>query len=191
MLGTRLDFIYEGQTISIQCDENDVMRDIFARCATKLAKKPEDIYFLSKGIIIDGNSKLSQIKGKDEIIKVLVNNNENCPSASKEEKLEDSKDIICPQCKENCLINLKNYKIDLINCVNGHSLKNIYLDEFKKTQKIDESQIKCNNCNMIKNEVFDKILYICCECHINLCPICREKHDKNHTFIDYELKHYL
>lgn len=65
-------------------------------------------------------------------MKVLVcENKENENSKSKEESIVQSKDVICPKFGENCMVKIENYRFDLINCVNGHSLKNIYLDGFK------------------------------------------------------------
>ena len=53
---------------------------------------------------------------------------------------QDSKEIICPICKENCLIEIKDYKILLYNCKNNHN-SNYLLNEYKETQKINISEI--------------------------------------------------
>jgi ribosomal protein S27AE len=41
-----------------------------------------------------------------------------------------SKDIICPQCKESIFMNIKDYKINLFDCINRHKINNIFLDEY-------------------------------------------------------------
>ena len=47
---------------------------------------------------------------------------------SKIEKKEIiSKDIICPECKDNILINIKNFKINLSGCKQNHKKNNIIL----------------------------------------------------------------
>ena len=35
------------------------------------------------------------------------------------------------------------------------------------------------------------MLYRCNICKINMCPLCKIKHDKNHNIINYELKDYI
>ena len=93
-----------------------------------------------------------------------------------------SNEIRCPECKENILINIKDYTIDLYECKNGHKIENILLNEFENMQKIDISKIVCNKC--YKNNInINEELYICIECNINLCPLCKYKHDKNHNII--------
>ena len=191
MSGNLIEFIYEGNELSIQYNETDSVKDITSRCCTKLAKNAEDIYFIYKGEVLNENSNIEQIKNNSDGAKILVFNRSDPHDKTKEENLIDSKDVICPICGENCLINIKNYKIELNKCVNGHSLQNIYFNEFKNIQKINEALAICNNCHKKKAEIYDNQLYICCECNINLCPLCKSKHEQKHTFIDYELKHYI
>ena len=56
-----------------------------------------------------------------------------------------SKDVICPLCKENALIDLRNLKINLFGCRNNHNINNIPLSRYEEMQQIDLSQIVCNN----------------------------------------------
>ena len=63
-----------------------------------------------------------------------------------EEKIEKSKEIICPKCKENILIEIKDYKINMYDCKNKDIIENIKIKEFENTQKIDISKIICNEC---------------------------------------------
>ena len=35
-------------------------------------------------------------------------------------------EVICSECKENCFINISNYKINLFGCKNGHNISIIY-----------------------------------------------------------------
>ena len=72
---------------------------------------------------------------------VLVTKNDN-----NNENLNEiiSKNIICPICKENILINIKNFKINLSGCKSNHVHNNILLTLFKETQKINLSNIICN-----------------------------------------------
>ena len=53
----------------------------------------------------------------------------------------ESKDIINPICKENTLIDIKDYKINLNKCKNNHKNENILLNIFEETQKIKLNEI--------------------------------------------------
>ena len=65
------------------------------------------------------------------------------------------------------------------------------MEEFEKTQYIDESKIICDDCKkQNKSESYMNKFYICCNCKINLCPLCQNKHDKSHDFIDYDIKNF-
>ena len=111
--------------------------------------------------------KLNQIiKDKNgKKINIFVYNNKNKDNKKK----IISNEIICPECKENILININNYKINLYECKNGHKKENILLNEYENMQKIDISKIVCNNCYKNNNNINEE-LYICNKCNINLCP---------------------
>ena len=38
-----------------------------------------------------------------------------------------SKDIICPECKENIILDIKNFNINLKGCKNKHEINNVLL----------------------------------------------------------------
>ena len=100
-----------------------------------------------------------------------------------------SKEIICPECKENILIDIYNFKINLYECKNYHIFNNILINKFYDTQIIDIYAIKCNLCN--KDISYDKDYYICNTCNKNLCESCKSKHDKTHIVINFEDKNYI
>ena len=184
-----LNFNYQGNTIKIQCKRNEYMKDIFKRYANKISKDVNDVYFISNGSKIKEESKLEDINNKDNEIKILVNDINDKKNENKKEN--QNKDIICPKCGEICSIDFIDYKIILNKCINKHSSENILLDEFNNLKNNNEFNIICNNCNKNKNEIYKNQLYKCYNCKINLCPICKLKHDKGHILIDYELKNYL
>ena len=73
-----------------------------------------------------------------------------------------SKDIICPICKENSLIAIKDYKININGCKNNHQNENILLNLFEETQKIRLNDIKCNICEVNnKSNTYKNEFYIC------------------------------
>ena len=165
------------------------MKDIFKKYENKINKDIKHLIFLYNGNLINENLKLEQINKENNEIIILVEelNNKN----NYQEKIIESKDIICPHCGENCIINFNEYKISLSKCDNMHKIENIRLNEFQNLQKINESKIICNICNAKKAEVFDNKFFKCFNCNLNLCPLCKLKHIKEHIIIDYELKNYL
>ena len=89
-------------------------------------------------------------------------------------------------------MNINEYKIDLYECKNGHNIKNILLNEFEETQKINMSDIQCNICkNNNKSISYNNIFYKCLTCNNNICPLCKCNHDKNHIIINYDEKYYI
>ena len=169
-------FIYEGQEISIQCNEEDKMKDIINKFKRKIKEGDNNLSFIYNG------NKVINDKNENKI-NILVTNDKN-------EKEIISNEIICPECKETILININDYKINLYECKNGHKIENILLNEYENMQKIDISRIICNKC--YKNNInINEELYICKECRINLCPFCRLKHNSDHNIIKYNDKYNI
>ena len=152
-----------------------------------------DKYYLTyHGNIINENSKLEDIINEDDkktkIVRFLVR--ENNEMSDKIIKIK-SEDIICPQCGESIFMAFKNYKINIFDCKNKHKINNLLLNEFERTQIIDLSKIICNICNKTKNDTYKNLFYRCLECGINICPLCKLKHDKSHKIINYDAKNYI
>ena len=96
------------------------------------------------------------------------------------------KEVKCPQCRENIFINFNNYKMNLLDCKNNHYKNDILFNDFMKTQKTDKSyldRLTCSSC--YKTVIYQDTFYKCINCNINLCPSCKEKHNKTHQMIDY------
>ena len=105
----------------------------------------------------------------------------------KNKSIIELKEIICPECNENVILKINDYKLEM-KCINNHD--NILLLK-DYNNKIGISKIKCNKCNKNKNDVDNNEFYICLKCNINLCPICKSSHDKNHNIINYDDKNYI
>ena len=110
----------------------------------------------------------------------------------KENDIILSKSIICPECKENIKMNIKEFKINLSDCKNGHKKENILLDEFQDTQKIDRLSIICDICKKYnKSTSYNNVFYRCNNCNKNICPLCKSKHEPTHEIINYDDKYYI
>ena len=139
--------------------------------------------------MINKSSKLGNIIGSNKVNKIMIQelNNQNLIN---ENIIKKSKYVICPDCGENCLININDYKIKLSQCEKGHSSSLLFY-EFLNTQKIDESKIICNICKKNKLQIYKNQFYKCGNCNINLCPICKDNHNSKHIIFDYDSKNYL
>ena len=103
-----------------------------------------------------------------------------------------SNDIICPTCKEICKYDIKNHRIKLYDCKNKHINDNIKFEDFNNKQNMDMSEIKCDKCkNNTKSNTFHNEFFICNECKMNLCPLCKSVHNKSHFTINYDDKNYI
>ena len=162
------------------------MKNICIRFSIKLNIDINKLYFLYNGDKLNEGLKLIDIKKNNNI------NNINILASDKEEiipkeNIISSKEIICPICKENIFINFNNYKINLIKCKNNHNINNIYIKDFQNTQKINISKVICEVCKENnKSETYKNEFYRCLNCGLNLCPLCKSNHDKNHNVINYE-----
>ena len=186
-----LDFIYQGNTIRIQGKRNEYMKDIIKRYTIKIDKDIKDVYFMSNGNKINEELKLEEINNNENEIKILVNDINDNNTENKNKISKQNKDIICPECGNICLIDINDYKIKLYKCINKHNRENILLDEYNDLQKNNEVNVVCSECNKNKNEIYKNQLYKCYKCKVNICPLCKSKHNKDHILIDYELKNYI
>ena len=99
--------------------------------------------------------------------------------------------IICPICKETAKYKIKDYKIKIYNCKKKHIVDDILFKDFENTQIIDESLILCDVCKINKNKTYNNEMYLCNKCNVNLCPLCKYNHSKNHKIINYDQKNYI
>jgi len=189
-----IEFIYNGKKTVIQSSPDEKMKVIVERFINKINKKSDELYFLYDGKILVQDLTFNETanlidKKRNQISLIAFENNGKIGNVS---TLKKSKNIICPKCSENIFISIKDYKIKLYECKNGHNIDNILFNEFKKTQYIDESKIECENCKKSnKAETFNNQFFICYSCKINLCPLCKNEHDKSHYIFNYNEKDFI
>ena len=122
---------------------------------------------------------------------VLVYENEN-QMEEKKSDIKKSKNIICPICKENIKMEIKDYKINLYDCNHWHKKENLLLNEYEETQNIDMTKIICDICKKNNKSIsYNNIFYICNTCNINICLLCKSNHDLSHKLINYDDKYYI
>ena len=193
MESLKVEFIFRGQNIDIYCSKNEIMKDIIQKFCIKARVDKDSINCLYSGKLLDGNIKLENLiknKNENENITILVYSN-NEQDENNKDKLFKSSQIICSECQDIASIKLNKYKIST-HCKNNHNINNIFLKDFEKNQKIDESKIICDICKQNnKFDSFDRVFFICLNCKKNLCPLCSSSHNKNHIKIKYEQKYFV
>ena len=126
-------FNYKGIETIIQCNINDKIKDIYKRYKTKIGIDISKLFFIYNANQINDNLALNEIINEEDkrrnIINILVN---EINKTIINENEEISKEIICPKCKENILIKIDEYKINLFNCKNNHNINNILLNEYER-----------------------------------------------------------
>ena len=184
-------FNYNSNEIVIFCQEKEKFGPIIQRFCEKIQKPRESLYFLFGGKILDEEMNESQVPKNENNKKIIIAYDYE-QTRIKENIIVKSEEIICPKCQESACISMNNYKISLFQCCKGHKVENISLEDFEKTQNINLSSIICQNCNIRnKGNVNNNEFYICLNCKVNLCPLCKSNHNKNHNIINYEQKNCI
>ena len=188
-----IEFYFESVKTIIQCNPEESMETIINKFKTKTENTSKDLYFLYNGSTLDIKKNFNEVVNEHDKTRKKMNIIVNKKLEGKDNisSLYKSKYIICPECKENIYFTIKNFKVTLEDCKNGHKIKDILFNEFEKSQNIDLSKIICENCKKVnKNETFKNKFFICNTCNINLCPLCKGFHNKEHNVIDYDLKDF-
>ena len=178
--------------IIIPCFGNEQMKNVIQKFCdkTNIDKnliKFEDKYDYNK---INEDLSYNELNKNYNELTIYVKKNYS-------ENLTKSKDIICPYpfCKEYIRIEIKEFKIKLYDCKNGHKFENLSLDEFEISQLIYKSEFyncKENSCpleeqinnNECKKHEKENFVSYCKDCKENICSRCYPNHkNKNHIII--------
>ena len=194
---SQVKFIFNGENTIIQCNSNEKMKDICQKFKEKVnIDSNKNIFYSYNGQLgIKEESVFEEVANKGDKLRkkmsiIVFENNEQ--TKEKENDIIKSQNIICPICKENILMDIKDYKINLHDCKNNHKIENILLDEFEETQNIDRIQVTCDICKKYNKSIsYNNIFYKCNSCNKNICPICKSNHDKSHVIINYDDKFYI
>ena len=174
----------------IQANLDDVFQDPINKFLQKTLTDPTSFVYLVDGRVIKPGetiqNQINELTKKNKIVRVIVTKFDK-PN----QVIIKSKIIICPECNQPCKIKFKDSKILLYDCENNHVSDNIEVSKFDETQKINLSNIICDQC-LINNQglSYNNEFYKCLTCNKNLCLICESKHDNNHIVINSKQKDY-
>ena len=182
-------FSYDTVETIIKSSAHEKMENIINQFKNKIAK--DNFLFIYGGKMV--NEELTFEQQANELDKarnkmnILVYDNFN---TIVKEKIITSKESICPDCGENILVKIKDYKLNY-ECKNNHVKGKILLKEYEESQKINLSKLLCHKCLKSSSKIFNNQFYFCSTCGFNLCPLCKSIHDNNHNVIIYDLKNYF
>ena len=179
----------------IQANLDEPFQGVIDKFIQKTLIKPNSVYFIANAKPVDPQqtveSQMSELNKQNKKLSILVNSIEG-NEQDNEQVIIQSKDIICPECKEPCRYTIDNYQIKLIDCCKGHITNGIKFIDFPKTQEINISEIICGICKYKnKGNSHNHEFFFCLTCKQNICLLCRPKHDSNHNVIKYDQKNYL
>ena len=178
----------------IQAKLDEPFQVVIDKFIQKTLIEPNSVYFIANAKPINPQqtveSQMSDLNKQNNKLIVLVNSIDK-DEQDKEKVIIQSKDIICPDCKEPCRYTIDNYQIKLTDCCNNHTTNNIKFIDFPKTQEINISEIICDICKFKnKGNSHNHEFFICLTCKQNICLLCKPKHDSNHNIIKYDQKNY-
>ena len=123
-------FTFRGIKTTIQCNKNEKLRNVMKRYETKVEIDINKVYLLYNGNKVDEELSFEELANREDkmmnMMNILIDEINN--SAIIEDKIEKSKNIICPKCKENILIEIKDYKISVYECKNKHIIDEIKIN---------------------------------------------------------------
>ena len=87
MSNLQIRFKYNQKEIIIQCQKNDLIKDILGHYATKSGLSLDEIYFLCNGKKVNPDETLTQLNNKDPEILILVYDKENVKNGDEINKM--------------------------------------------------------------------------------------------------------
>jgi len=191
----KIEFNFSQDITLVQNESNDIFQSVINKFLAKYPKLDQkSLTFLANGRQLDPNSsiesQISKINKENGIVRVLVDlTRENINDI-----LIDSKEVICPHCKESCRIKIEKGRFILFDCDNNHDSSTINIIDFPQTQKVNLSKIICDDCKKEEKNMglsYKHNFYKCLTCQNNVCLTCEPKHDPNHNLIKYDQKNFI
>ena len=186
-------FNYKNKVYNIQSYLDETMENIIERFVEESKINILNKSFLYNEQEIDNKKLLGKIaKGLDIKGKKINISVQDSEDKNKSEEII-SNELICPECFDNIILTLDNYKVNY-KCSNNHFKKQMDIKEYECFQKINLSKIKCGSCKKItKYLTNNNEFYFCNICKVNLCPSCKSNHieTQNHSIVNYDEKQYI
>ena len=144
---SKVEFNYKGNNTIVLCQGDEKIEDICKRYALKILIDINNVYFLYGGnqmnLQLTYNQIINNADRQREMMSVLVYDIDDT-IVPNDNKIIKPDFPVCVECKESVLLELKNYKINLLGCKNDH-INNISINEYDINRSIDLSKIECKN----------------------------------------------
>lgn len=153
MSNANVNFNFEGRNVTIQCSQNEKMRDICQRYGTKIGINHNSLLFLYGGnqlnFNLSFNEQANSIDKKNNVMNILVYKNE-------------SNDFACPKCGEKIKLNLEKFNSIILSYDKiKEAIKGIIfqIDNIinNRTISISNINIQLKNMNLILNTIKEDI----------------------------------
>ena len=137
-------FAHKQIKTAIQANLDDSFSEIANKFIDKSHLDLKGLCFLSNGKNIKQNEIIKDIMNESEkknkkmiILVYSINNPINIGNTN----IIQSKAIICPICKDNCIYEIKEHKIKLSGCKNGHVIDDIKLKKENKCLNMQKERL--------------------------------------------------
>jgi len=193
-----IEFNFRGSKLLIPSEKEDKFIIACQHFCTKANTNLTNLKFLYQGKVLkdEMEEKIENMASDIDIERnniIIIVNEDETPKHKKE--IIKSNNVICPECGEISEIKIEDYRFTIFGCSNNHNTSNLTFEKLEENQLIDISKILCDNCKLqTKSEVYNKIFYRCNICKMNLCPLCKLKHNetqKDHNVIKYDEKDFI
>ena len=114
-----IEFSYNQMITVIQSNMTDLFKDVVDKFYQKSLIPKDSVYFRANEIIKPERTVQTYMNDINKADCKLIVYVEDIYKVEENVKKE-SKDIICPECQEPCLIKIEDYHIKLFECKNGH-----------------------------------------------------------------------
>ena len=180
-----VEFYYKSYKTFIYCRKEEKMINICRNYCCKLQLDINIVDFIYGGEKVNFESTFSQqIKEKDQMSNKMI------IQVVQKSDIKPT-NLVCPICQEIINIGIKDYKINLFGCKNGHKINNLSFKEYKeKINKIIFENFYCDNCKE-NSYIMSNQIFICFTCHQRLCSKCKQIHNENHYSINNGMKDYI
>ena len=164
-----VEFNLNQKITTLQTKLDEPFQFIIDQYIKKALIEPKSVYFIVNSKPIEPKqtveNHMNDIDKQNNKITVFVNMINKEEYQTKTPIIIQTKDIICPECKEPCRFTIDNYKIKLFDCVYNQINNDIKLADFYETQKKEMADIVCDSCKNTNKENSDgKEFFECLTC---------------------------
>ena len=188
----KVEFKKKQRITQMKCKSDQLMKEICLKYSQKEQLNYKRLFFYYNNVRINEELTFENqaIRNDRNLGKITILVEEIKPNQENSAYIK-SKEIICPKCGEESILNIKDFKFQFVECKNGHKIENILINDYEEKQKIDQTRIKCGFCYNSKLNSKNGEFYLCFTCNQKLCPLCKLEHDNNHYIINYDNKNCL